>query len=250
MRGTRTRAALVAAALSALIAVGTAGTASAATAAPPVAATVAAPSAVRTAASTPYPGRTAAQIKALSVAAMKKATSVHVTAHLTGELDGRTATIDVNGVIGTSGSKVTMSITGMGSLTVLKVGSRVWISGNVAFWTASGAPAALAKKLAGHWVAVSRKNAAYTQVTTISGLGFWTTVVASFAPTERVDGQVVGRTPVVGLWGNGSILFVSATGKPYPVRVAQDASAGTIDFVDWNKKVSFKAPKKSQVIAY
>ena len=39
---------------------------------------------------------------------------------------------------------------------------------------------------------------------------------------------------------DGSIFYVAATGKPYPVAAS---GGGSISFTDWNKQVSISAPK-------
>jgi hypothetical protein len=245
LRAHRLRAVAVATGTSLLLTAGAgltvgAGAASAATSTVTATGTAATTrAATSTATSVPFKGKSPAKIWALSLAEVKKASGFR--ARLRGAAAG-----DIDVVVGRNGSQLTVR-TGGSTIQVLRVGSKLWVKGNAAYWKQSGLNAATAKRLAGRWVAVPGTKAIVKSLSPVMTAKGWASLLSDLKPTARVAGKVVGKVPTVGLHGRGSTGYVAAKGKPFPLLVIDDGGATTIAFSGWNTKVTFKAPSPQLV---
>jgi hypothetical protein len=247
MRSSRARLTAAVVGLSTALAVGATVPASAATAAP------AASSAAK-----PFPGKSAPQILALSVKAAKAATSVHVRAHFEGDDAKKEPDIDLDLVVGRTSARGTYRYAGQGSVTYLRVKSKLWSNGDAAYWrSVSAAIAAEDSKdgkvaqapdlhaLAGKWLVVSPKDSDYKSTIKDLTIKTWAADIAKLgSPLIRVPGKAVRKLPTVGVMSYGEILYVQAKGKPYPLQVVSRTNAKeAITYSDWGRKVNFKAPE-------
>ena len=114
---------------------------------------------------------------------------------------------------------------------------------------ANGSTAAQAKVLAGRWIGLKGGPAAKGLLQATS-LGYWTSDLGTLKPTKRVAGKVVAKLPTVGLKAAGVTIYVAAKGKPFPLLVADSTDVRNVmRFTEWNKRVTFKAPKPFMVIS-
>ncbi|HEY6793908.1 MAG TPA: hypothetical protein VI248_04415 [Kineosporiaceae bacterium] len=193
----------------------------------------------------PFPGRSPAAVQSLSVQAMKGAASFHVRMHA---VDGQDTT-DLDFVVGKTGGRGTVSRTGHGSLHLIRVQSMIYVQGDEAFWRSTGESKEAAALLIGHWVGIKGKNKGIEAIRRQLAPDFWISMLSSPKATQRVPGKTVDKTPTVGLTNGGDVVYVAAKGKPYPLLVEdKDTPDNRITFSEWNKKVTFKAPKVLAVV--
>jgi hypothetical protein len=247
MRGSRTLAVVAGGGLSALLAFGAAAPASASTASAvtTVRSTAVTARSVTKVTGAAFPGKTPAQVLALSARELKAASSVHVTLH---SEEGQSVT-DIDLVIGTAGARGTVRSSASGTVQLVRVKSTVYLMGDASFWTSTGLPEKQAAILVGRWVGVSGKGTPVRTLNQVLSLSFWANTIARIKPTQRVAGQVVGKLPTVGLLAGDATLYVAAKGKPYPLMLIHNATVkDTMVLSDWNKRVIFKAPKALAVV--
>ncbi len=201
-------------------------------------ASTAAPATSTSSASSGIDQKTGPEISALAQKAATSAKSMHV--------KGKAGPTDLDLSITDSGAVGTVGGAD-GKVDLLAVGGKVWIKSDAAFWTMSGLPAASAAKLDGKYVDVS------TQSTKFAG---FLSVKAFFGATTqgtkatKGDKTTVNGVDVITLKDtDGSLLFVSLTGEPFPMRVSNTgAQAGQLDFADWNAPVALTAPTADQIV--
>jgi len=253
MRSIRPRAAALVTGVSVLLTLGTpalmtapasAAVAPAVSAAVPAVAFLA-PAALTARTADPFRGKTAPAVLALSVRAMKAASSVHIKLHA---LDEKKAVTDIDAVITSKGARSTLTITGGGTSTVLRVGSKAWLSGNADFWRSGGVDDGTVATLIGHWIPLSPKNKEDKALIESTTTAHWVGILTGVNVAKRVAGKVVRKLPTVGLLGESGTIFVAAKGKPYPLLEVDPDGLGTISLFDWGKKVTIKAPKASLVL--
>jgi hypothetical protein len=239
MHSSRARATAVALGLSAALALGAAAPASAATAAP-----ASLTSSTAAAASKPFPGKSAKQVVALAVSTTKKASSVHVKAHATGA-DAPFADLDI--VVGRTGARGSISYPGGGKISLLRVKSDVFFNADAAAYAkllgdSSGAAAA------GKWFKAKPGGATYKGFLNLLTLKGVVEMVTPDGTLTRVPGKLIRKLPTAGVASSkGGVMYVQAKGKPFPLLIVKSPATPNADFLtfsEWNKKVSFKAPKK------
>jgi hypothetical protein len=108
-----------------------------------------------------------------------------------------------------------------------------------AYWQKSGAPEKIAKQLAPDWL--STPNSSSSGLGDSLQLGYVSSQLASntdfkIVGREKVDGQsAVGVSS-----SNGGVLWIAASGKPYPISETKKGNGGgTLSFSGWN---TFKLP--------
>lgn len=196
----------------------------------------------------------AATIIADARAALLAATSVRVTGELT-STSGKTANqqrLDLrvargNGGLALAAGRV-VTVTKLGtrtnkvSLELIRIGPRLYIKGDRAYYASIGPKAAA---VSGSWLYLPiAKDQSAASLTDISALA------AGFAspstPTRQGVVKLGSQDAVVVHTSNGATLYVAADGTPNPLRL-QRASAGagpsgTLDFTGYDAGFSIKAP--------
>ena len=131
------------------------------------------------------------------------------------------------------------------TLQLVRIGPTAYVKGDTAT-IKSLAGAKAAQKLGGRWLKLPISDPAFSSIkklTTMNDL-----VVGAVSPPGGALTKLPQRTirgiPVIGLedQGNG-VLYVAATGKPYPVEI--DGGPGQHDrvvFSDWNQPVTLQKP--------
>jgi hypothetical protein len=179
-----------------------------------------------------------------SLAAANGLKSVHAagTIHSGGQQVG----IDLQLVGGVGGSgQITM-----GGLTFKLVGINhyAYLQAPPSVWQKAGAPAATAQLLHGKWLRTPATGqfASVAKLTDIHQL--FAQLLSQHGKTLKKGGvSTVAGHQVVAVNDSGKgTLYVSATGKPYPVELVKNGSdGGKIDFDNFNAAVKLAAPSNT-----
>jgi hypothetical protein len=170
------------------------------------------------------------------------ASSFHASGHVSSS--GTSVTLDLTIAKG-KGAKGSMS-TGGASFDLVEVGNTVYIKGSDAFYKKFGGAAA-AQLLHGKWV---KGSASTGQLAPLADL---TDPQALFQEVAKNHGKLVndGETTYAGQKvveikkaSSGDILYVAATGTPYPVALVggKGDKGDTVTLDKWNQSVSISPP--------
>jgi hypothetical protein len=188
--------------------------------------------------------KTAEQIADDAQQAAETARAVHVTGSVAQSV-GR-LTVDMR-LVKDAGAKGTISLRG-GKVGLVRVGSKVYMKGNGAFWRAIGGEAA-AQLLKGRWVRVpagQRGLDAIIRFTDIDQL-IAGTVGAHGKVSKKGRKDYKGHKVIVleDSGGSGGTIYVANTGTPYPVAIVSPngGAEGSLSYGDWNEVVKIAAPK-------
>jgi hypothetical protein len=144
-----------------------------------------------------------------------------------------------------------------GSLRITRIGQRVYMKGNAAFWTATTGSAAAAELFADRWLKGSPSQSEMADLIRFTDLDALMTVLLKDIPDERVrkgrERQTDDRRAItITMTGpDGGVLYVALDGKPYPLRLQSLQGAkepATVEFLDYDERVTLKAPPASQTI--
>lgn len=174
-------------------------------------------------------------------AAVDSAHTVHVIG--SGRSGGSAVSLNLR-LVASVGGDGTIEQNGF-SFRIVRLYRRAYFNAGRRFWRRfAGAAAGLYD---GRWIEASATSgglAAFTPVTTISALladaldGRGTRVIGRDASYDGQPAFAIEDT------ANGSVLYVAASGPPYPLAIkpARGAGAGLISFEDWNASVRIAAP--------
>jgi hypothetical protein len=187
----------------------------------------------------------ATQVLADANAAATHASSAHVSGSL--ESSGTPVALDLSMARG-KGATGSMSTNGVG-FNLVRVGNAVYIGGSDAFYKRFAGPA-VAQLLHGKWLKAPVTHGRLSELGPLTSMSGLFGVLGSRHGKLVNDGKTTYRgTQVVAIrdTSDNSKLYVSATGKPYPVAIVggKKGQSGAITFDDWNKPVSISAPSKS-----
>ncbi|HTX31794.1 MAG TPA: hypothetical protein VMD09_10425 [Solirubrobacteraceae bacterium] len=175
------------------------------------------------------------------------ASSVHVAGSISS--GSVPLTLDLDLVAG-RGGRGELSEGGL-TFRVITVGPSVYIQGTPAFWT-HFAGASVARTLDDKWLKAPASGqfapiAALTNMQLLFGK-----VLLSHGSLQKVGTSTVNGQKVVGVRDSkaGGILYVAATGRPYPVEVVKRGTgAGRIVFDRINQPVALAPPANSRSLA-
>jgi hypothetical protein len=187
--------------------------------------------------------KAASQVLADALAAAQGASGVHVSGSIVS--GGEPLTLDLGLDKGTGGSG-TMSENGL-SFQLIRVGGKAYIKGSDAFYK-KFAGAGAAQLLHGKWLegsATTGNLAALTSLTDISKL--FNGALASHGKLSNGGETTYKEQKVVAIkdTSKDGILYVAATGTPYPVAIVGANKSGAISFDEWGKTVTITAPKNA-----
>jgi hypothetical protein len=125
---------------------------------------------------------------------------------------------------------------------IARVGDTAYMRASTAFWR-KFAGAGAAQLLHDKWLkgsATKQPFAAFARFMSITGL--LNVAFSSHGKLTNLGEKTYKGQKVVAIKDakDGSILYVAATGTPYPVAAV---GGGAISFADWNKQVAVSAPK-------
>ncbi len=133
---------------------------------------------------------------------------------------------------------------------VIVVGGTDYYRASAAWWQkAGGLPSKAAKSIGGHWMKTPASSSAgignSLEIAPLaSGLG-------STRGLSIVGHKKVGGRAAVGVkLSNGGVLWIAASGKPYPIsEVKPSGNVGTLSFRGWNSFPLPKAPKGAKSLS-
>lgn len=167
--------------------------------------------------------------------------------HVTGSLNDSGQSLKLDLVLAHGSGKGTMAENGL-SFDIIRVGDAAYVKGSDAFLR-KFAGAGAAQLLHDKWLKGPTTGGQFASLAPL------TDVTALFNGAFSKHGKLVnnGETTYKGQKAvaikdasDGSILYVSATGKPYPLGATEGGSSkGSIAFDHWDETVSIAAPKGS-----
>ena len=183
------------------------------------------------------------QVLADAKSAATSASSAHVSGSLVS--NGTPVTIDLSLARG-KGAEGSASVNGLG-FDLVKIGDTAYIKGSDAFYR-HFAGAAIAQLIQGKWLKVPTTSGRFQSIGALASMAGLFAEIGSSHGKLANDGQKTYRgQPVVVIrdTSENSKLYVSATGKPYPVALVGGSKkqSGRVTFDDWNKPVSLTAPE-------
>jgi|SRR5579884_18466 len=188
------------------------------------------------------PEQPAGQALAAAVHAARRATSVHVSGEL---VSGKTPLeLDLTLARG-KGAKGNVTQSGL-SFALVQVDGRIYIQGSDAFWQ-HYAPSA-AELLRGHWIDAPANKGPFAELAPL------TSAARLFALVESSHGRLVNdglatfggqKVAEIRDTSDGSKLYVSALGTPYPVALVggRKHADDQLRFDSWNEQVSLSVPQ-------
>jgi hypothetical protein len=186
--------------------------------------------------------KTADQIVADALVAATGAKGVHVSG--SGKSDGKPLALDLH-LVAAKGGKGTVTADGL-TFDIIRIGPKAYFRGDSKFWSNFGG-SAMAELLKGKWLMASATTgdfASFTPLTDIKAL-MKQTLSSHGTLTTKGTTTIHGHSVITIVdTSKGGTLYVSATGKPYPVELT-GGSSGTIDFDRWDEMPPLAAPAKS-----
>lgn len=172
-----------------------------------------------------------------AIAALSAAHSVRVVGTVTSE--GKPVSLDLRLTDkGSSGSITTQGAT----FRAIIIGKDFFMNGSAQSWKVAGSPDSVATLLAGRWVKVAasaQEMHSFTLGTFTGEMAHGTTFARTVAPAS-----LNGRDVVLITYSDGSRLYVSRTGQPYPLRYLKTgADGGQVDFTEFGAVVHLAPPK-------
>jgi hypothetical protein len=184
--------------------------------------------------------RTADQIVADATAATHTATSVHVAgARTTG---GTPLKVDLLLVSG-KGGKGTITANGV-TFQLVRIGPDAYFKGDATFWRQFGGKG-LAELLNGRWLKASATTGQLSAFTPLTDVGkFFDAVLGSHGTLEKGEQTTIDGHKAIAVKdaSQGGTLYVSTTGKAYPVAIDTRPGGDRITFSAWDEDVTLKPP--------
>lgn len=185
--------------------------------------------------------KTPAQILAATKAAASKAASVHIN----GTIDSGGKPIALNmRLLAGKGGKGTISQEGY-EIQIIQVDGAVYINGSSAFYSHVAGSAA-AQLLQGKWLKAPADSGELVSLADLTNLSkLIDTALSDHGQLVKAPSATIQGRRAVGLKDatRGGILYVAATGTPYPLEITKSGSEhGKVMLEEWDKPVTLAAP--------
>jgi hypothetical protein len=181
-----------------------------------------------------------------ALAKVKAAANAITSVHVKGAIDqnGTSLALDVH--LGKSSGSGTLTISG-GQLEIRLVAGTAYVLGDQAALTAAGAPASQASLAAGKWLKGSATSGSLSSFSSFLNLkslfNALLTPQGSLKTGTSTSVNGVKAFTLIDTSTSGGTLYVAQTGKALPLRIKKSGSGGgTIDFTDYDAKVTVTAP--------
>ena len=179
--------------------------------------------------------------------AQKAATSAKAV-HVSGTifLRGTPLALDLH-LVRDVGAVGTMGLKG-GTVQLVRVGPKVYMNGNDAFWAAYGGPA-VARLYSNRWLTVPTSSTQITPFVRLTDIDqLFGGTIGSHGKIEKGGTTTYKGRKVIALkeqGASGGTLYIAASGTPYPVAILSPnaGSEGSVGFDQWNKAVAISPPK-------
>jgi len=186
--------------------------------------------------------KSAQEILEATKQAASSATSVHIKGSIV--TGGKPISLDMQLLRG-KGGKGTISQEGF-TIQLVQTGGAVYINGSAAFYKHVSGTAAAAL-LQGKWLKAPANSGELASLAELTDLGkLIDTALAGHGSNVTKGGTstVEGQKAVELKDGDkGGTLYVSATGKPYPLQITKSGSeSGKVVFNSWDQPVTLEAP--------
>ncbi len=203
------------------------------------------------------PGHAAASAKsndrlttAALVAQLKTAVAHAQSVHIHGAVQDSGSSESVNLSMTRSG-QISGSVESAGTtLDLIDANKTVYIKVTSVFLKLAQAPAGICAKECGKYVAASASDSQQLtgDLSLSKLLGKFGQSMPKF--TKAAPATINGQQVLTLKAADGSVLYVAATGVPYPLRITGPSagSTGQIDFSQWNAVPAVTAPPASQVV--
>jgi hypothetical protein len=194
--------------------------------------------------SSPAGNGIASKSPAAIVAAAKAAADGAASVHISGAIvEGTPLSLDMQLLAGKGGrGRITQN--GI-SFDLITLGGTVYIKGSPAFYREIGGPAA-AQLFQGKWLKAPATSGQFAPISALTDLRkIIDTTLASHGTLAKGASKTVGGQKVLAVndLAKGGVLYVAATGKPFPVEIARGgANGGHIVFDRWNQAVTISPP--------
>jgi hypothetical protein len=180
------------------------------------------------------------QIVAAAKAAADGAASVHVSGAVA---EGASLSLDMQLLAG-KGGRGHITQNGL-SFELITLGGTVYIKGSPGFYRRIGGPAA-AQLFQGKWLKAPATAGQFAPITALTDLHkLIDTALASHGTLAKGATTSIGGRKALAVKdvSKGGVLYVAATGKPFPLEVARGgANGGHILFDRWNGAVTISPP--------
>jgi hypothetical protein len=145
----------------------------------------------------------------------------------------------------------TLSWAGGGSMTVRRVGPRLWLRADDAYYVAHKHPELIPQRHA-TWIEIVPADPAYKDIFPLTRLDTWTKRVGGVAVRGRKAGATFGGVPTVALTGRpgpkGVVLYVAAKGPSFPIYVSSVDRVDHLALRQWNVPFTVAAPTPAHVL--
>lgn len=154
--------------------------------------------------------------------------------------------LDLNLVAG-KGATGSMSENGL-SFRLITVGGNAYINGSPAFWRQFGGTAAVGR-LQGRWLKAPADHGQFASFASLTDLHkLMAGLLGGHGALAKGATSTLRGRKVIALKdrSKGGTLYVATTGKPYPLRIANDGSTGgQLDFTRFDVPVTLRPPSQS-----
>ncbi len=184
--------------------------------------------------------KSANDIAAAATSAVESASSVHVSGPIARQ--GFPTALDLTLVSG-KGARGSMSA-GALNFHIVAVSREIYINGSSSFWRRY-ANNNVARLLTGKWLKAPASGQFAGLAVLANMHSLFNQLLAHHGKLVKSAQTTVRGQKVIGLRDatNGGTLYVSTTGKPYPIQVVKRGSqGGELDFDRYDQTVSLKAP--------
>jgi hypothetical protein len=187
--------------------------------------------------------KTPAEIVAAAKAAADGASSVHVAGAIANA--GTSIALDME-LQAEKGGRGRISESGL-SFEVIELGGYVYITGSPSFYSHFAGSTA-ARALRGKWLKAPATNGSFASLGSLTNLRkLVSSSLGSHDALAKVATRTIAGQRAIGIENltSGGILYVAATGTPYPVAITKAGGHGKVLFSHWNGPVELAAPKHS-----
>jgi hypothetical protein len=179
------------------------------------------------------------------VAAAKSAASGAASVHIAGSIVSENKPISLNmELVARKGAKGRITLEGL-PIDVVEVEHAFYLNGSAAFYRHIGGGAA-AQLLEGKWLKAPASSGEFSSLAQLTDLSTLINgVLGSHGSLSSAGTTTVAGQKVVGVKdaSTGGVLYVAATGTPYPVQIVKTSGGtGRLVFDRWNQSVTLQAP--------
>jgi hypothetical protein len=194
------------------------------------------------------------EMVALARRAFEDANYVRVKGH--GDEEGVLYALDmrIKGGTGATGGKGTVTMN-HNTAELLRIGTKAYVKGDAAFWSALTGDAAAAELLKGKYLTGSTNDKHLKGIVFYTNLEFFARSMFQLEGTlKKGERRTIRGVDAVGVETSGKdavTLFIATTGRPLPLQLTSSGTTpggSILDFLDYDKQFDLKPPPADLVI--